>query len=248
MALLFSLLLAYLVIYFYLWPQQWQPGISQPYRSLRKLLLCGLALACVNALLVGLWGGSLLESVGFGVISALCWWLLNYCFSYNGNRLYGFLAVQLCYLCVLLAICQWVTGFIQSWHVAYWSNYHQLVVLIGYLVIFKPTSVAIAMLLVPWNGEFNDDDAHRAASLPSLPLAGQLIGYLERAITLTFILNYQFAAIGWVLGAKSIFHFGELKNTQNNKLTEYIMVGTLASFAMTSFGWHDRLSGSRVVI
>lgn len=67
----------------------------------------------------------------------------------------------------------------------------------------------------------------------TLVSAGQSIGYLERMLILTFILLNQFAAIGFLLAAKSIFRFGELQNDQDKKLTEYVMLGTLISFSIS---------------
>lgn len=52
---------------------------------------------------------------------------------------------------------------------------------------------------------------------------------------ITFILLNQFAAIGFLLAAKSIFRFGELQNDQDKKLTEYVMLGTLISFSISIF-------------
>ena len=63
--------------------------------------------------------------------------------------------------------------------------------------------------------------------------AGQNIGYLERVLVLTFILLNQFAAIGFLLAAKSVFRFGDLRQSEDKKLTEYVMLGTLTSFALT---------------
>ena len=47
------------------------------------------------------------------------------------------------------------------------------------------------------------------------------------------ILLNQFAAIGFLLAAKSVFRFGDLRQSEDKKLTEYVMLGTLTSFALT---------------
>ncbi|MFZ0597577.1 MAG: DUF3307 domain-containing protein, partial [Flavobacterium sp.] len=39
-----------------------------------------------------------------------------------------------------------------------------------------------------------------------------------------------FEAIGFLLAAKSIFRFGDLKEAKDRKLTEYVLIGTLISF------------------
>ena len=49
----------------------------------------------------------------------------------------------------------------------------------------------------------------------------------------TFILLNQLPAIGFLLAAKSVFRFGDLRQSDDKKLTEYVMLGTLSSFAIT---------------
>jgi hypothetical protein len=50
---------------------------------------------------------------------------------------------------------------------------------------------------------------------------------------LTFVLNLQFSAIGFMLAAKSVFRFGDLKDSKDHKKTEYIIIGTFLSFMMS---------------
>jgi hypothetical protein len=47
-----------------------------------------------------------------------------------------------------------------------------------------------------------------------------------------FILIGHFEAIGFLLAAKSIFRFGDLKEAKDRKLTEYVLIGTLLSFGV----------------
>jgi hypothetical protein len=49
------------------------------------------------------------------------------------------------------------------------------------------------------------------------------------------VLLHQFAAIGFIVTAKSIFRFGDLKDHSDRKLTEYVMLGTLLSVAVSVF-------------
>jgi len=39
-------------------------------------------------------------------------------------------------------------------------------------------------------------------------------------------------AIGFLIAAKSVFRFGDLKESKERKLTEYILIGTLLSFGI----------------
>lgn len=59
---------------------------------------------------------------------------------------------------------------------------------------------------------------------------GRTIGQLERALIFVFVLIDQFTAIGFLIAAKSIFRFGELRERGNRMEAEYIIIGTLISF------------------
>jgi hypothetical protein len=64
---------------------------------------------------------------------------------------------------------------------------------------------------------------------PSLPQGGRLIGQLERLIILVLVLAGEIVGIGLLIAAKSILRFGEAQ--RNRQTAEYVIVGTLASFA-----------------
>ena len=49
---------------------------------------------------------------------------------------------------------------------------------------------------------------------------------------MTFILLGSYEAIGFLMAAKSIFRFGELKDKNEIKRTEYVLLGTLMSFTI----------------
>jgi hypothetical protein len=57
------------------------------------------------------------------------------------------------------------------------------------------------------------------------------IGILERILILIFILVGQFAAIGFLIAAKSIFRFNDTREDGNIK-AEYFLLGTLVSFTL----------------
>ena len=103
----------------------------------------------------------------------------------------------------------------------YWA------ILTAYLLILKPTSLLLALFTRQWR-EPN-------MNTTSLQNAGQWIGYLERFLILTFILAGYTEAIGFLLAAKSIFRFGELSKGLEIKNTEYVLIGTLASFTIAIF-------------
>jgi hypothetical protein len=95
--------------------------------------------------------------------------------------------------------------------------------------IFMLTTVSgIVMreLMSTWSralGDSNDE---------SLSNAGKYIGILERLFVFVFIITGYWEGIGFLLAAKSVFRFGDLKEAQDRKLTEYILIGTLLSFGI----------------
>ena len=66
----------------------------------------------------------------------------------------------------------------------------------------------------------------------SLDNAGKYIGILERLFVFFFVIIGNWGSIGFILAAKSIFRFGDLKESKDRKLTEYVLIGTLLSFGI----------------
>jgi hypothetical protein len=100
------------------------------------------------------------------------------------------------------------------------------ILITGILFLTKPSSIIIQNIISVWTPESknkNDD---------SLENAGNYIGIFERLFVFCFILTGHFEAIGFLLAAKSIFRFGDLKEAKDRKLTEYVLIGTLLSFGL----------------
>ena len=88
-----------------------------------------------------------------------------------------------------------------------------------------PAAIIMAKLLENMSNQIPID--HK-----SLPNAGKYIGILERLFVLLFIILGRWEAIGLLITAKSVFRFNDLKESNNRKLTEYILIGTLVSFGL----------------
>ena len=69
-----------------------------------------------------------------------------------------------------------------------------------------------------------------------LPDAGKWIGYIERILIVTFIATHNFSAVGFLITAKSVFRFSDIKSSADFRLTEYVLLGTLFSFAIAILG------------
>ena len=91
------------------------------------------------------------------------------------------------------------------------------------------------ILLIPGGGIFiglfmEPLQKQISTSSKGLEDGGKLIGYLERLLILTFVIVNQFAGIGFLVAAKSIFRFSEIKESNDRKEAEYIIIGTFTSF------------------
>ncbi|WP_420935703.1 DUF3307 domain-containing protein [Alteromonas sp. A081] len=161
--------------------------------------------------------------------------------SYASPTTFAFVIDQAAHIAVAIILwallTQQLTPLLQY---IYAINYQHLVLLLAYLVILSPTSIFIKQLLSPWTKELeeltNPKNTSELVQLPvqhTLAMAGQRIGYLERLLILTFVLMNQFAAIGFLIAAKSIFRFGDLTKSEDKKLTEYVLLGTLTSVVIT---------------
>lgn len=78
--------------------------------------------------------------------------------------------------------------------------------------------------------EFEAVERSAGERLRGLRDGGRAIGQLERALIFVFVLIDQFSAIGFLIAAKSVFRFGELRDRSNRMEAEYIIIGTLISF------------------
>jgi len=99
------------------------------------------------------------------------------------------------------------------------------VIAAAYLIIIWPSSVLINRITEKWRKDISEKEG--AEKDKSLEKAGTWLGWLERFLILTFILLQQYAAIGFLVAAKSIFRFSE-----SRKVGEYVLIGTLLSFVI----------------
>lgn len=94
---------------------------------------------------------------------------------------------------------------------------------LGYFIVLKPFGITAKIVM---------DKFNFTPSEKGLKNGGLWIGYIERFLILTFVLMSYYEGIGFLLAAKSIFRFGELKSDTEIKRTEYILIGTLLSFVL----------------
>lgn len=97
---------------------------------------------------------------------------------------------------------------------------------VAVLFITVVSGIIMRELMSSWSKALNDSNEE------SLNNAGKYIGMLERIFVFTFVVTGNWEGIGFLLAAKSVFRFGDLKESKDRKLTEYILIGTLLSFSI----------------
>ena len=106
------------------------------------------------------------------------------------------------------------------------SNAGLWVVSLSYIIVTWPAGIWIGKITEPWRKELGK------AVFQGLEKAGLWLGRLERILILTFVLLDHYDAIGFLIAAKSIFRFGEIKSSKDRKEAEYILIGTMLSFVI----------------
>lgn len=138
------------------------------------------------------------------------------------TKKYAFFIDQTAHLLLLItAVCLYLEYFIWQPVFDLGFNTYYLALFAAFLICTKPANILIREI-------FNTYDIYFEGGDEDLPNAGRLIGIVERWLVLIFILMGQFAAVGFLIGAKSILRFKDA----NLLKTEYVLVGTLLSFGI----------------
>ena len=244
--LLVGLLLAHILADFYFQPFAWVKQRNERHALALPLYIHTLIHGVLaGAVLLLLSENISLTTIGVGaIIIAVSHFKIDVIKSYCVQSTTAFVIDQIAHVVVLLGVFLYATD---QWQYVLSAlrqlSAGDLVITLAYLAVLKPSSIVIKQLLSPWSSEVlssntqtthpNDPPTISTEAQQTLSLAGQRIGYLERVLMLTFVLLNQFSAIGFLIAAKSIFRFGDLTKHQDRKLTEYVLLGTFTSVAMT---------------
>ena len=233
----FGVLIPFLLIHilcdFYLQPKRWVDAKKKRiYRSPELYLhslLHGIALL-IPAIALGMNWYSVVSVVAIVAISHffIDLWKVT---SRNGAQFSYFVLDQALHASVLAAIAFYMTENLTIAAVLQHETFSNAVlVFLGYLLVLKPTSIVIACVLK----KYPISSKNKEAGVNGLVAGGELIGYLERMLILTFTLVGSYAAVGFVLAAKSIFRFGELNQSNDRSMTEYVLIGSLLSVVIST--------------
>jgi len=232
--LLVALIIGHLLADFYWQPMSWVNDRNSRHFKATKLYFHVLVHGVTSAIIISAWeytyGWQQISSVVIATaVIMLSHYAIDIAKSYSSKGVVPFLLDQLAHIAVIIYLSVWLsdnTHFLDTLY-SLVTNPNVLWVVCGYLIILSPSAVFIRMMLERLTGNFS--------SKGSLVLAGQSIGMLERVLMLSFILLDQFAGVGFLLAAKSVFRFGDLSASKDKKLTEYLMLGTLLSVSVTLF-------------
>ncbi|MEO9897712.1 MAG: DUF3307 domain-containing protein [Paracoccaceae bacterium] len=138
------------------------------------------------------------------------------------GTLTAFLADQGAHLASLVCVAIWVpTAAAQGlWGDWIESALPAAILLSGFILAVRAGGFAVGLLMSRYQNSVEQD---------GLPAAGMIIGQLERLLIFLLVLTNQAAGIGFLIAAKSILRFDTA--SQGQKASEYVIIGTLASFA-----------------
>ncbi|WP_219225656.1 DUF3307 domain-containing protein [Pedobacter antarcticus] len=247
-SLLLRLLIAHLLTDFILQPNSWVKDRELKKGKSGKLYLHIVVTTIVAYILSGRYDNWVIPAVIFS--THLC---IDYIKAKAGkDNFTSFIADQAAHVLVIIMLWLSVEG--------RWGEIplftHQLfkrdlfwIVVTGYTFVSWPLGIIIGKATQKWRDQISREKNKNVSAeqiiteediLPETPKteeqelglanAGKWIGICERILILTFVLMAQYTAIGFLMTAKSILRFSE-KEVNTQLKTEYILVGTLVSFA-----------------
>jgi hypothetical protein len=196
-------------------------------RRIHILLLHALVIVLVSYLLLGVFHWRILLAIFFThlAMDTLKVYLLS-------DGLVPFLTDQLAHLGILLGLaCYFPDAAADGWWIADMKSgstgwyFATLTGISGFILCVPAGGVLIAKMIRRFSNEIRDN------GIAGLTQGGQYIGWLERVLVMLLLLMNQPNGIGFLIAAKSILRFGEIKDASQRKVAEYIIIGTFVSFA-----------------
>jgi hypothetical protein len=180
---------------------------------------------------VGAWGAIWLPVVVAASHGVIDW----YKTQFGEPTLRWFATDQLAHLLVLAVFAgvAGATGVVPAWSSPDAALVFPLMLVIaGAIVAIRVGSMVLNLALAPYLANMRDRLGDEAMpDTRGFQRGGQTIGYLERALIFVFVLAGHPGAVGFLVAAKAFLRFGEIRSHDNRLEAEYIIIGTLASFA-----------------
>ncbi|MDT0602338.1 DUF3307 domain-containing protein [Thalassotalea castellviae] len=239
MELLLLLLTVHFIGDFYLQPTAWIERKSENHLKSIRLLSHILIHTILNTVVFLLTDYPLLPAIIAISFISLSHLITDLFKPHKKQNLSYFLIEQSIHLIIIILIWLYFSGFTVEQVATFTANLfstQNMIIAISYLLACKPASVIISLALKKHTDSLIKHSENQELGLVS---AGAWIGYFERCLAISFIFMGQFAGIGFLVATKTIFRFGDLTKNKDMKLTEYMMLGTLLSYAIALFiGWN----------
>jgi hypothetical protein len=223
MIVLIKLIIAHLIADFVFQPKAWVKEKENKKVKSRKfyfhLLIHGVLILLI-LWQIDYWQLALMLVLANGIIDIIKLYLQQ-----ENKKAFWFLIDQGLHGLSIFVI--WALWFQPTLYLSLWQmNSSVWVYAMALIFLTVVSGVLIRILMAEWSESLNDSQEE------SLNNAGKYIGMLERLFVFTFVITGNWEAIGFLLAAKSVFRFGDLKESKDRKLTEYILIGTLLSFGI----------------
>lgn len=222
MILLIKLLLAHIIGDFFLQPQKWVKDKERKKLKSPKLyfhILIHIVLLLVILWDLSLWPVVLLVGVTHFIIDAI-----KLSIQKKKTKRLLFFIDQALHILVILIVYFMYTNTEMDFKALFTEE--NLLLLTCFAFLTQPVSILMKTIFSKW------DISKLTEGNESLKDAGKYIGILERILVFIFIVADHWEAVGFLITAKSVFRFGDLKESKHRKLTEYILIGTLISFGI----------------
>ena len=228
MVLLIQLFLAHIVGDFFLQPTQWvKDKKAKKYRSrylyIHTLIHFLLILGIVGS--IDFWKPALLIAIihfSIDIVKLLA--------QKDKTERDWFFIDQGLHISAILFVWSYKQNMVIDWHAL--SDKKILFPATTVLFVLNPTSYIVKTIISKWTPNTQTAGNIGTPADDSLQSAGTVIGMLERILVLVFVFLGKWEGVGFLLAAKSVFRFGELKDAKNMKLTEYVLIGTFLSFGV----------------
>lgn len=220
-ALFLSLVLAHLVGDFLLQPTTWVKDKKKK-KIKSKYLYYHVGLHFLLLLITTQFDSDYFLGVLFVVLSHFMIDCAKLYFEKKKTEKLWFFADQLLHLAVIAIVVY--CYFPYEIPVSNLYSQENLALITALVLVTYVSAIVLKVLLSKWSDQLiKTDDTNNA---------GKYIGILERLFIFFFVVMNFWEGIGFLLAAKSIFRFGDLKESKDVRLTEYILIGTLLSFGL----------------
>lgn len=221
MILLVKLLLAHLIGDFLLQPKGWVKAKEEKKLNSWQLYVHALVHGLLIMLLV--WDLSFFKWALLLMALHLVIDIIKLYLQTGKTGRFYFFADQAAHLLAILLVYFWYEGFPDYAYGSLLNERNLILVTILFFLTF-PSSIIVKIFITRWSPGDNKEG--------SLAEAGKYIGIIERLLVFIFITTGHWEAIGFLIAAKSVFRFGGIRESDEKMISEYILIGTLASFGI----------------